>query len=52
MDVKILSYTNLLALQKFILKHYDYGYKLIGPVTTGINSNGNTIYLATMIKEQ
>ncbi|UZZ63983.1 hypothetical protein A71_177 [Escherichia phage A7_1] len=52
MDVKILTYTNTLSLERRIVEYYDYGYKLMGSVTTGINSNGNTIYLATMIKEQ
>lgn len=53
MDVKILIYTLPRELEKNIEKWaVDYGYKLQGPVTVGINSSGSTIYVATMVKEK
>jgi hypothetical protein len=52
MEVQLLCYTNLSVLENAIEKWYGYGYHLAGSVTIGVNSNGNTIYLATMIKEK
>ncbi|QYC52578.1 hypothetical protein [Salmonella phage SSBI34] len=50
MEVKLLNYTNMQTLEDAIEKWYGYGYKLAGSVTVGINGNGNTIFVATMIK--
>lgn len=52
MEVKLLCYTNLAILENIIGKCYGHGYHLVGSVTIGANNNGNTIYLATMIKEK
>lgn len=52
MEVKLLCYIHLKTLETTMEKWYEYGYKLAGPVTIGVNNNGNTIYLATMIKEK
>lgn len=52
MEVQLLCYTVLSTLENTIEKWYGYGYRLAGPVTVGVNSNGNTIFVATMIKEK
>lgn len=51
MDVEILSFTDPKALSMKIEMMYVSEYVLAGPVTVGINQNGNTIYVATMIRE-
>ena len=52
MEVKLLIYTQPLELERQIRKwSADYGYTLLGPVTLGLNQNGNVAYVATMVKK-
>lgn len=51
MEVKILVYTTPLSLEKAIVLHFSRGFNLKGSVTVGVNQQGNTIYVATMVKE-
>lgn len=51
MDVKILTYTSAIPLEKQIEKWTGFDYKLVGPVTIGQNDHGNMVYVATMVKE-
>lgn len=52
MDVKILVMSNPKELENKICEFVDqYKCKLAGPVTVGVNQNGTTIYVATLIKE-
>lgn len=51
MEVKILIYTNPIELQTNIKKWVnEFDYSLKGPVSVGTNTNGNTIYVATLTK--
>lgn len=51
MEVKILIYSSPFELERQIKKWtLEYGYSLQGSVTMGTNTNGNIVYLATMIK--
>lgn len=51
MEVKILVYTNPTELQNNIKRWVnEFDYSLKGPVTVGTNTNGNTIYVATLTK--
>ncbi len=52
MEVKVLCYTNPLELERQITRwSREFKYTLQGPVTVGINQNGNTIYVGTMVKD-
>lgn len=50
-EVKILVYTSPLELQGKLKKWInEFEYSLKGPVTVGVNMNGNTVYVATLTK--
>lgn len=50
-EVKILVQTNPVELQTNLRKWInEFEYVLKGPVTVGVNLNGNTIYVATLTK--
>lgn len=50
-EVKILNYLDHLALERKIEEGIRKGYRLVGPVSVGVNMNANVIFVATMIKE-
>lgn len=49
-EVKILIYTNPHELERKICYWMERDYSLHGPVTMGVNSTGNPIYVGTMVK--
>lgn len=51
MDVKLLVYAHPAELERQICKWTrDFGYTLQGSVSVGFNTNGTTIYVATMVQ--
>ncbi len=50
-NVEILVYTDTKELARQVEIGMKNGYSLYGSVTTGINANGNLIYVATMVKD-
>jgi len=52
MEVKILVYKDPETLKTMIERYASvYSYKLLGPVSVGVNPQGNTIFVATMTSE-
>lgn len=51
MEVKILNSLKTFDLERRIVEMSGRGFELIGPVTVGVNPQGNTIFIATMKRE-
>lgn len=50
-SIEIVVCTNTKELSRQIEIGMSHSYVLAGPVTAGINENGRTIFIATMIKK-